>query len=142
MAPGCQDQIQAIENLLQAFEGAVSQADLDTLSRLLCEDATAVFSGMPEPVRGRKDVLDVWKRHTAKWSDVRIFRRNTRIRARGDVAWGFFLWDGEGNAEGERYRLEGERMSVVLLARNGSWKLAHTHASMPYRDWDSHRIDR
>ncbi len=141
MPPDGQGQIQAIEDLLETFEDAVSRADLETLSARFCDEATAIFSGKPEPVRGRRAVLRVWKRHVEQWSDVRILRRDTTIRIHGDVAWGCFLWDGEGSAGGKRYRLEGERMSVVLLRNGGRWQIAHAHASMPYDAWESHRID-
>ncbi len=118
------------------------RADLEVLGALLCREVSAVFSGTSEPVRGRKAVLATWKRHLAQWSEVQIRRRDTVVRIHGDVAWGSFLWDGEGRADGKRYRLEGERWTVVMLWEDEEWRLAQMHTSMPYRDWESHRVER
>ncbi|MDA0748646.1 MAG: nuclear transport factor 2 family protein [bacterium] len=133
------EDVRAIEELLDALELAVSQADVDRLGTLFCSGVAAVFSGTPDPVRERSGVLAVWKRHMERWTDVRICRRETVVRIHGDVAWGHFLWDGEGRSNGTCYQLKGERWTVVALWEEGRWRLAQTHTSMPYRDWEAHR---
>jgi uncharacterized protein (TIGR02246 family) len=135
------EDIRAIDALLQALQEAVAQADPDALAALFGKEVSAIFSGTPEAVRGREAVVATWKGHLAQWSEVRITRRNTLVRIHGDVAWGSFLWDGEGCASGKRYRLEGERWTVVMVWEDVGWRLAQMHTSMPYRDWESHRVD-
>lgn len=135
------EDIRAIEALLEALQAAVCRNDPEALAALLSRDAVAFFSGTPGPVRGRDAVLEVWRRHMARWSAVRIVRRETVVRIHGDTAWGHFLWDGEGTAAGSRYRLEGERWTVVLLWEEGGWRLVQAHTSMPYRDWESLRVE-
>ena len=136
-----QEDIRAIETLLRTLEEAVLQGDPNALSGLFCREIGAVFSGTPEPVRGREAVTATWERHLSRWSEVRIRRRDTRVRIHGDVAWATFLWDGEGASAGKRYRLKGERCTVVLLWEEGGWRVAQMHTSMPYRNWESHRVD-
>ena len=138
--PVPEDDIQAIDALLQRLEGAVLRGDLEALTGLFCEEASGIFSGSSEPVRGRDALAAIWKRHLDLWSEVRILRRDTLVRIHGDVAWASFLWDGEGRSGGRGYRLEGERWTVVLLWEAGGWRLAQMHTSMPYRDWESHRV--
>ena len=75
-----------------------------------------------------------------RWSSVRIRRGETLVRIHGDVAWAHFLWDGEGVTNGEKYRLDGERWTIVMVWEEGAWRLAQMHTSMPYRDWASHRV--
>ena len=108
-----QEDIRAIETLLRTLEEAILQGDPNILAGLFCREVGAVFSGTPEPVRGREAVTATWKRHLTRWSEVKIRRRDTRVRIHGDVAWATFLWDGEGASAGKRYRLEGERWHQV-----------------------------
>ena len=112
----------AVEGLLDLLQNAVIERDSDALEEVLAEDICAFFSGGDAPVRGREAVLATWIRHFERWSDVRIERRNTVVGTQGNVAWGHFLWDGEGRVGAQRYRLEGERWTVVLPIRE--WMLA------------------
>lgn len=134
--------VREIEALFQALEDAVVRADPDALEHLFSDDICAVFSGTDGPIRGREAVMATWQRHLGQWSDVRIARRQTVVRIHGDVAWGHFVWDGEGRAAGGRYRLEGERWTVVVLREGGRWRVVQTHTSMPYGNWESHRVGR
>lgn len=130
----------AIDSVLQTLENSIISGDLKKLDGLFCEGTSAVLSGSPGLVRGRDAFLEVWKRLLDSWSEVTIHRRDMMIQICGDVAWTSFLWDGEGKLDGQRYRLEGERLTVVLLLENSRWCLTHIHMSMPYKDWGSHRL--
>ncbi len=130
-----------VEGLLDSLENAVVDRDSDALEEILAEDICAFFSGGDAPVRGREAVLATWIRHFERWSDVRIVRRTTGVETRGNVAWGRFLWDGEGRVGAQRYRLEGERWTVVLRFESGCWRFVQMHSSMPYRDWEAHRTE-
>lgn len=132
--------IQAIEALMEAFQRAITRGDAGALSPLFCREATAYFSGSSDLVCGREALVATWKRHLAQWAKVSIVRRDTRVRIHGDVAWAHFLWDGEGSVGNVRYRLIGERWTVVILWEEGAWRLAQTHSSMSYRDWERHKI--
>ena len=131
--------IHEIEGLLEALATAVSSADLETLRGLVEEEVTWIFSGDARPVRGAGRALETWARHLAKWQNVSIRRRDTSVRVRGDLAWGCFVWDGEGSAAGHRYLLEGERWSVTMVREGGVWLFTQVHSSMPYRNWKDHR---
>ena len=131
----------AVEGLLDLLQNAVIERDSDALEEVLAEDICAFFSGGDAPVRGREAVLATWIRHFERWSDVRIERRNTVVGTQGNVAWGHFLWDGEGRVGAQRYRLEGERWTVVLRFENGCWRFVQMHSSMPYREWEAHRTE-
>ncbi len=130
-----------IENLLASLENAVIRRDPQALEDVLAADVCAFFSGAYASVRGREAVLATWIRHFERWSDVRIARRNTVVGSQGNVAWGHFLWDGEGRMGAQNYRLEGERWTVVLQFENGCWRFVQMHSSMPYRDWEAHRTE-
>lgn len=130
-----------VHDLLDALKNAVMEGNSATLEMILAEDVCAFFSGGDTPVRGRDAVLATWSRHFERWCDVRIDRRDTEVNARGDVAWGQFQWDGEGRMGARRYRLEGERWTVVLRRENGRWRFVQMHSSMPYRDWKAHRTE-
>lgn len=132
---------EGVEDVLNALEHAVIDGDSDALGMMLAEDVCAFFSGGDTPVRGRQAVLATWIRHFRRWSDVRVLRRETVIESRGNVAWGHFLWDGEGRMGAQRYRLEGERWTVVLRFEDGCWRFVQMHSSMAYRNWEAHRVD-
>lgn len=131
---------EGVEDVLDALEHAVIDGDSDALGMILAEDVCAFFSGGDTPVRGRQAVLATWIRHFRRWSDVRVLRRETVIESRGNVAWGHFLWDGEGRMGAQRYRLEGERWTVVLRFEDGCWRFVQTHSSMAYGNWEAHRV--
>ena len=133
--------VRGIEDLLEALEMCVKNSDADSMASLFCDDMRMIFTGTSGRVRGRDEVAEIWKLHLDKWSDVRLERRETAMRVHGDIAWGSFLWDGEGVSDGKRYRLSGERWSVVLLWTEEGWKFAQAHCSMPYTDWESLRMD-
>ena len=135
------EDIRAIDALLEAFESAVQKGASDMLTPLFCKGVTAFFSGLADPVRGRENLVATWQQLMSQWSGVRIKRRETLVRVHGDVAWAHFLWDGEGVVKGMRYRLGGERWTAVMLWEEGGWRLAQTHTSIPYRDWESHRVE-
>jgi ketosteroid isomerase-like protein len=135
------NQIQKIEHLLETLERGVEQRDSTQLAEIYCENAVALFTGLGAPVRGRIEILDTWSRHLSRWSRVELIRRDTVVRIRGEVAWGTFLWDGNGCVGQQGYRVEGERWSVVCVRENGIWLFAQTHTSLPYSDWESHRTD-
>ncbi len=132
---------EGVEDVLDALEHAVIDGDSDALGMILAEDVSAFFSGGDTPVRGRQAVLATWIRHFRRWSDVRVLRRETMIESRGNVAWGHFLWDGEGRMGTQRYRLEGERWTVVLRFEDGCWRFVQMHSSMAYGNWEAHRVD-
>lgn len=135
-----QTDIQAIEALFEHFEKAIVQNDATMLPRLLCEHATALFTGSSDLVRGREAIVEMWQHHMQKWTDVIIQRHNTLVRIHGDVAWASFYWDGEGTANHHRYRIINERWSVVILWEEGSWKFVHMHTSLPYQNWEAHKL--
>ena len=132
---------EGVEDVLNALENAVIDGDSDALGMILAEDVCAFFSGGDTPVRGRQAVLATWIRHFRRWSDVRVLRRETVIESRGNAAWGHFLWDGEGRMGARRYRLEGERWTVVLRFEDGCWRFVQMHSSMAYGNWEAHRVD-
>lgn len=128
-----------VDSLLDALKDAVVEGNPAALEQVLAEDVCAFFSGGDTPVRGRDAVLATWSRHFERWCDVRIERRDTEVRTRENVAWGQFLWDGEGRTGTQRYRLEGERWTVVLRRERGCWRFVQMHSSLPYRDWEALR---
>ena len=130
----------AVEDVLDSLVNAVIAGDSDALEEILAGDVCAFFSGGDTPVQGRQAVLATWERHFRRWSDVRILRRKTVMETRGNVAWGHFLWDGEGRMGAQRYILEGERWTVVLAIEDGGWRFVQMHSSMPYRNWEAHRV--
>ena len=132
--------VEEIESLLERLEAAIAAGDGDALERLLSPDVEAVFTGGEGPVRGREAVMVIWRRHLGAWQEVTLSRRETVVRIHGDAAWARFRMDGEGSTPSARYRLEGERWTVVMLWEEDSWKIVQSHSSMPYRDWESHRI--
>ena len=132
--------IQAIETLLEHFDKAIAKSDVTMLPQLLCEQATALFTGSSDLVRGRNAIVETWQHHMKKWADVVIQRHSTLVRIHGDVAWANFYWNGEGTANGHRYRITNERWSVVILWEEGRWKFAQMHTSLPYENWEAHKL--
>ena len=134
------EDIKAIDGLLEGLRLAVVDGNADALGELLCAQATAFFTGSAGVVRGRAALVETWRKHMSQWTEVAVERRDTLVRIHGDVAWAHFLWDGEGTAQGGRYRLEGERWSVVMLWEEDGWRFAQMHTSMPYANWEAHRL--
>ncbi len=128
-----------IESLLTTLTNAVQNGDGDALTGLLSFDPVAIFTGSVGRVAGLEPVRDVWLRHLAAWEDVELERRDTLVRIHGDVAWATFLWDGAGVQNDKTYRVTGERWSIVVVWEDGRWRIAQTHASLPFSDWASLR---
>lgn len=134
------DDIREIESLLSRFGEAVSAADVDVIRSCYAEAAVSVFTGTTGRIRGRDAITEVWQKHVGDWADVRLERTDTVVRIHGDTAWATFTWSGAGSADGARYRVDGERWSVVLLWEDGGWRLAQTHSSLPFADWQSLKV--
>jgi uncharacterized protein (TIGR02246 family) len=131
--------IEAIENLLHLFEEAIAKCDASQLPDLFCEQATALFTGSNNLIKGREAIVNQWQHHMGKWTDVHIHRHNTLVRIHGDVAWANFYWDGEGTAHPDRYRIANERWTAVILWEEGDWRFAQMHTSLPYTNWETHK---
>lgn len=134
------DDIQAIEYLLECFDSAITKGDTSQLPDLFCEQATAFFTGSNDLIRGREAIVQTWQRHMQQWQNVTLTRHSTLVRIHGDVAWAHFYWDGEGTAKNGRYRITNERWTTVILWEDGDWRFAQTHTSLPYQNWEAHRI--
>jgi hypothetical protein len=132
--------IQAIESLLNLFETSIATGVVSKLPDLFCEQATALFTGSSDLINGRDAIVNTWQRHMDKWANVKIDRHNTLVRIHGDVAWATFYWNGEGTANQNRYSIENERWSAVILWEEGDWRFAQMHTSLPYQDWESHKL--
>ena len=132
--------IQAIENLLNRFEISIAAGIASNLSDLFCEQATALFTGSSNLIRGRAAIVSTWQRHMDKWMDIKIDRHDTLVRIHGDVAWATFYWNGEGTANQSRYRIENERWSAVILWEEGDWRFTQMHTSLPYKNWEAHKL--
>lgn len=124
-----------IEDLLLWWAQAVAQGDIDVLEDLLSDNVVSIFTGSSHQAAGKDAVVEVWRRHLTLWDDVDISRRETLVRIHGDVAWATFLWDGAGSRNGARYRVFGERWSVVTVWEQGRWKIAQMHSSLPFTAW-------
>lgn len=134
------EDIEAIDALLETFQHLVTTGNGAGLHRVFSEQAMVYFSGSKTAVCGRDAIVVTWQRHLLQWQNVVVVRRETQVRIHGDVAWAHFLWDGEGTAKDVRYRLEGERWTVVMMCEDGGWRFAQMHTSMPYDHWEAHRI--
>jgi len=132
--------IQAIENLLSIFETSIATGTASKLPPLFCLQATALFTGSSDLIRGREAIVNTWQRHMQKWDHVKIDRHNTLVRIHGDVAWATFYWNGEGTIDQNRYRIENERWSAVILWEEGDWRFAQMHTSLPYQNWETHKV--
>ena len=124
-----------IYSLLSSLTRAVRTGDGKALSSLLSFDPVAIFTGSAGRVVGSEAVQEVWLGHLASWGDVELERRDTLVRIHGDVAWATFFWDGSGVMDGESYRVTGERWSIVAVLEERRWRIAQTHASLPYTTW-------
>lgn len=132
--------IPAIEHLLTLFDQAIAKGDPSQLPDLFCEQATAFFTGSNDLIRGRDELVKTWQRHMGNWSDVAIERHQTFVRIHGDVAWAHFYWDGEGTTPNGRYHIKNERWTAVILWEEGDWRFAQMHTSLPYQNWESHKL--
>ena len=135
------ENIRTIERLLDRMKEAVEAQDPVRVASCYSEHAISLFTGKVSTVRGRRRIEDTWRRHLARWTSVSLTRRDTYIRIRGGVAWGTFMWDGDGLVEDQKYRVEGERWTVVCVCENDTWQFTQTHTSLPYLDWESLRTD-
>ncbi|MBK34408.1 MAG: hypothetical protein CME26_02620 [Gemmatimonadetes bacterium] len=125
-----------IETLLDSFTDAVRSGDNQRLMSLHAVDAVAIFTGSTGRVAEVTSISAVWADHLASWKDVTLNRRDTLVRIHGDVAWASFFWDGAGVQKGKSYRVTGERWSLVVIWEEGRWRIAQTHASLPFVDWE------
>jgi len=134
-----QEDIREIDALLDRFQAAVVEGQAEALQEVFSPDAVCIFTGSSGVVRGLSEIVETWSRHMAAWADVTVDRSGTQVRIHSDTAWATFTWDGSGVADGVRYKVVGERWSVVLVWESGGWRFAQTHSSLPFSDWQSLR---
>jgi uncharacterized protein (TIGR02246 family) len=136
-----QEDIREIDALLDRFQAAVVEGQTEALEEIFSPDAVCIFTGSSGVVRGVSEIAETWSRHMTGWTGVTVVRSRTLVRIHSDTAWATFTWDGSGTADGVRYKVVGERWSVVLVWESGGWRFAQTHSSLPFSDWQSLRQD-
>jgi RNA polymerase sigma-70 factor (ECF subfamily) len=82
----------ALREIVDAFVAAWERGDVDALAAMLTDDATIAMPPMPTWYRGREAVAGFLQRLPLA-PDMRW--RVTPVRANGQLAFGFYLWDEE-----------------------------------------------
>ena len=136
-----QEDIREIDALLDRFQAAVVGGQTEALEEVFSPNAVCIFTGSSGVIRGVSEIVETWSRHMKAWTSVTVDRSGTLVRIHSDTAWATFTWDGSGTADGVRYKVVGERWSVVLVWESGGWRFAQTHSSLPFSDWQSLRQD-
>jgi ketosteroid isomerase-like protein len=113
----------------ERFYRAFERLDLDEMGRIWAHD-DSIQCGHPgwSVLRGRRAVMESWRRIFENSPPVRIMLTDVSVEVRGVIAW-VTLYEHLNSS------LEGQQMAATVLATNifekraGGWRLVHHHGS-------------
>jgi ketosteroid isomerase-like protein len=113
----------------ERFYRAFERLDLDEMGRIWAHD-DSIQCGHPgwSVLRGRRAVMESWRRIFENSPPVRIMLTDVSVEVRGVMAW-VTLYEHLNSS------LEGQQMAVTVLATNifekrpAGWRLVHHHGS-------------
>ena len=125
------DERSAVKRVIEGWANAISNKDADAVVSYLADDVVQFTLAPPLQYVGREaEDLESW---FSTWDGpIAGESRDTHLHVGGDVAFAISLVRMSGTkTDGENVDLW-FRQTVGLLKQDGSWRIAHVHASVPF----------
>lgn len=117
---------------IKQWDDAVAKLDLHAITDI-CEQNVKVFD-VSTQLNGVGEFKDLWERYSPYFSDnVRVYRTEMKIFAQSNLAF-MHCYSKVDHAEPDKLlNLPWCRTTLCFQKKNGKWKLAHQHISVPQR---------
>jgi ketosteroid isomerase-like protein len=123
-----------VKKTINAFVDIYEEKNTKIINDIFSEEPQAVVYSMgPEMWKGPATIKKQIDKLIDDVQDSNIEVRDQVIKSDGNVAWFSMRGDWSYDFKGQRTKLEGVRMTGVLLNQGGKWKIVQWHTSYPVR---------
>lgn len=124
--------VASVEAAIDGWIEALRRRDLDALMRLTAQDVVLFDAKPPHQIVGTSAVRQGWEECLPFFPESFGYeRRDSRIRACGDLAVAHWIFRLTGWPEGHPASAMWLRATVALERRDGHWVSVHEHVSAP-----------
>jgi ketosteroid isomerase-like protein len=116
--------------IMLQFCEAYTNRDLDKLLSLFTQNATMFGTGVDEYRTGLKEIEEQVKRDWSQ-SEKGEVKLTSFLGPSGNSTWGSGEFTAKIQIDGKIHTFEPLRGTIILEQEDGTWKIAHMHASFP-----------
>ena len=120
---------QLIETSIGEMLAGWQIGDVDLLHRHYAEDVMVVSGAYEPPLIGWANYLAGYQSQRQRMQSVRLDRRNTFLKVKGNFAWSTYQWEFSAIADGRPMGAQGQA-TLVWEKRGDRWLIVHNHTSM------------
>lgn len=120
---------QAIETNISEMLAGWQIGDEDLLHRHYADDVMVVSGAYEPPLMGWVNYLVAYRGQRQRMQGVRLDRRNTYIKVKGDFAWASYQWEFSAIADGRPMGAQGQA-TLLFEKRGDRWQIVHNHTSV------------
>lgn len=102
--------------------------DVGLLRRHVADDVMVVSGAYEPPLIGWNQYVAAYEAQRKRLQSVRLERRNTFIKVKGDFAWAAYQWEFSATLEGQPTAAQGHS-TLLFEKRGGRWAIVHNHTS-------------
>ena len=109
--------------------GAWQVGDVEAMHKYYDDDVTVVAGTYEPPIVGWASYAAAYQKMHSRIQEMQFVRRNTVIRARGDLAWAMYQWEFYGTVDHVRTNVVHGQTSLVFSKIGDRWLIVHNHSS-------------
>ncbi len=118
-----------IDHNIGEMLGAWQVGDVDAMHKYYDDGVTVVAGTYEPPIVGWANYAAAYQKMHARIQEMQFVRRNTVIRARGDLAWAMYQWEFYGTVDHVRTNVVHGQTSLVFSKTGDRWLIVHNHTS-------------
>lgn len=103
--------------------------DAELMHKYYADDLVVVSGLYEPPLVGWANYAAAYRQQRQRMQSVRLDRRNTLVKIRGDVAWASYQWEFSATVDGRSMGAQGQA-TLVLERRGDRWLIVHNHTSV------------
>lgn len=120
---------QVIETSISEMLAGWQIGDEDLLHRHYADDVMVVSGAYEPPLIGWANYVPAYRGQRQRLQNVRLDRRNTYIKVKGDFAWASYQWEFSAVADGRQMAAQGQA-TLLFEKRGDRWQIVHNHTSV------------
>ncbi|MCL6567034.1 MAG: nuclear transport factor 2 family protein [Acidobacteriia bacterium] len=103
--------------------------DQQLLRKYYADDVTVVSGAYEPPLLGWENYWKAYQAQRQRMQSVRLDRRNTVLRIKGDLAWATYQWEFQGLVDQQPASSRGHT-TLILERQKDGWRIVHNHTSL------------
>ncbi|MCL6481200.1 MAG: nuclear transport factor 2 family protein [Firmicutes bacterium] len=103
--------------------------DPQLLRKYYADDVIVVSGAYEPPLVGWENYWRAYQAQRQRMQSVRLDRRNTVLRIKGDLAWATYQWEFQGLVDQQPAFFQGHT-TLILERQKEGWRIVHNHTSV------------